>query len=1320
MSELVLPPPPPFLPVPGDPAVPWVRWLTSFEDYLLALGHSDLAEARKCALLRHCLGQEGQRIFATLTLSDDTYVTATAALKLHFSSGRSRRMHRFEFRQRTQMSGETVSHYVSALRELARFCDFGVLEDGLIVDQLIEKTSCNQLRERLLLEPDSTTLADALVIGKQLETALMEARRFGRAVHEPVTSSPPSVQHTEAADGVSDSLDVQRVDRGPRESGHKSCSNCGSPKHATRDQSCPAQGKRCRNCNKLNHFARCCRSSPACYDTAAVPINTVQTSQPSFKLCTCHVGTALIPLLVDTGAKVSILNKCTYDRFFSHVPLEAAAKPLLGYGHFPISTLGVARLPVRYDQQCAPAAKFCITRKGANIMGLDLFLALGFTVSDARGLHVLQVAASWPDRYPLLFNGLGRMTGFVHQPSVDLSVRPIIQPLRRIPLALRDAVEAELHRLVEADVIEPVDASPWVSNLVIAKKKGGGLRLCVDLTDVNKAIIPDKYPLPTAEELTSHFHGSTVFSKMDLRNGYLQVPLAPASMDLTAFVTHVGVFRFKRMAFGLSSAPSCFQKIMSLILAGIQGVSIYLDDVVVHAPSAALHDDRLEQVFQRFEQHGVTLNSEKCMFGVEEVEFLGFRLSEKGIAPIMSHTEAILSLPDPQSPSQLSSFLGMAAYYLRFMPHYSDSTAPLRRLLRKDVTWDWTPACHEAVRIIKRQLTSPPTLTHFSLIAPTMVTCDASGVALGAVLSQTQEGGERPVAFASRALTPAEQKYSVGEREALACLWACERWHVYLYGRPFTIRTDHQALTALLATQGSGHRPMRLLRWADRLNQYNFNLEFMPGRANTVADLLSRAVSVTKETGGVAADTESDEDWVHILHGPLSSVVTLAELQQASAADEALTTLRTYVQDGWPAKVDDRLLPYYRFRNELSCGGGVCLARGHRAVVPESLRSRVLQMAHEGHLGVVKVKQRCRDTVWWPHIDPDVEELVRNCACCLLSGKTGQPATAPLTPTPWPSSPWEHIQVDLCGELHGAPAHARYLLVVHDLHSKWPEVFQLSSISAHSIIDRLDNLFGRWGLPSVVTTDNGPQFASAEFSEFLTVRSIKHIRTAVYHPESNGGVERLNKTLKNGIRACLEEGKIFSDALNKTLLTIRASKHSTTGVSPALLMIGRELKQPLDCLRAEPAPACESPGLQKARAQVKGSQAGMKARFDATHRVQTPSLSPGVWVRIKHLHRQNKLQSYWSEPLRVTKQLGPATYRLENGTRWHSNRLHRVAAPTAPASHLAPAAALGWQPRPRANRVGGNSPAPPDAVSRPARPQRLRVPPLWHGDYVTG
>ncbi|KAL2077907.1 hypothetical protein ACEWY4_025592 [Coilia grayii] len=933
MTTLTLPPPPPSLPVPGDPAAPWDQWITAFDDYLLAVGYTVVPDARKCAILRHCLGQEGQRIFATLSLSEEnTYAAATAALKKYFSSGGSRQMHRFEFRQRTQKPGESVAQFVLALRELAKRCDFGALEDGLIVDELIEKTLCNKLRERLLLEPDSMDLACALVIGKLLESAISEARKFSRAVQEPVMSAPSSALNTDpkaavAAVKASDSLDVQRVDRRPRESGPKGCSNGDSPNHAARDPSCPAQGKRCRQCNKQNHFARFCRSSPAHTASGAVPINSVQSSLPSFKLCTCQVGETHIPLLVDTGAKVSILNKYTYERYFRHVPLGAVAKPLSGYGHFPISTLGVACLPVRYGQQSVPEAEFCITHRGANIMGLDLFLALEFTVTDARGLRVLQVATAWPDRYPHLFKGLGHVSGFVHQPTVDPSVRPVIQPLRRVPLALRDAVGAELHRLLDEDVIEPINASPWVSNLVITEKKGGALRLCVDLTDVNKAVIPDKYPLPTAEELTSHFHGSTIFSKMDLRHGYLQVALAPASMDLTAFVTHMGVFRYKHMPFGLSSAPSCFQKIMSLILADIQGVSIFLDDVLLV---------------------------------------------------------------------------------------------------------------------------------------------------------------ERLVAFASRALMPAEQKYSVGDREALACLWACERWHVYLYGRAFTICTDHQALTALLATKGSG-----------------------------------------------------------------------------------------------------------------------------------------------------------------------------------------------------------------C-----------YLLVVHDLHSKWPEIFPLTSITSHTIISRLNGLFGRWGLPSAITTDNGAQFTSAEFTEFLALRSIKHIRTAVYYPESNGEVERLNKTLKDGLRACLAEEKTFSDALNQTVLTIRASKHSTTGFSPALLMIGCELRQSLDCLRAEPTPARASPGLEEARVQVSRSQAQIKWRFDVDRRVRPSTLAAGDWVRIKHLHRKNKLQSYWSEPLQVASppaqeppqpQTGAVGWPRRPAANWAAN-------PPSPEAAASPARAQPTQP--------------PDMATSPAHPQGLRAQPAQTPDVA--
>lgn len=287
---------------------------------------------------------------------------------------------------------------------------------------------------------------------------------------------------------------------------------------------------------------------------------------------------------MDTGAKVSLLNVDTYRQYFSSLPRQHSSTALSGYGHAKIDVLGTLELSVRYGTRHVPTFTFYITRTGANLMGLDLFTSLGFSLTDYSGTEILQVSTPWQQQWPALFDGLGILFAFIHQPKVDPTVTPVIQPLRRIPLALRDQVSTELQLLLDAGIIEPINASPWISNLVIAKKKSGGIRVCVDLRAVNKAIIPDKYPLPTAEELTIQFYGSTVFSKLDLRQGYLQVPLSPTSRDLTAFVTHTGVFRYTRMPFGLSSAPSCFQKIMSSIFAGIPGVSLYLDDIVVHGP----------------------------------------------------------------------------------------------------------------------------------------------------------------------------------------------------------------------------------------------------------------------------------------------------------------------------------------------------------------------------------------------------------------------------------------------------------------------------------------------------------------------------------------------------------------------------------------------------------------------------------------------------------------------------------------------------------------------------------------------------------------
>ncbi|KAJ8332775.1 hypothetical protein SKAU_G00416710 [Synaphobranchus kaupii] len=441
-------------------------------------------------------------------------------------------------------------------------------------------------------------------------------------------------------------------------------------------------------------------------------------------------------------------------QFFTHETLGPPTTTLGGYANSEIDIVGSLQLPVSYGEKTLPVFRFNIARHGTNLLGLDLFNGLGFTLLYTAGSEIHTVAIPWQQQWPVLFSGC--LDVFAHQPLLDPKVTPVIQPLRRSPLALHDDISSQQQSMLDDDIIEQVNTSPWISNLVVKKST----------------------PLPTTEELTAQFHGSTVFSKLDLRQGYLQVPLHPERRNLTAFITHKGVFRYKCMAFGLR--PSCFQKIMASTFAGIPGVAIYLDDIVVHEATVGSHDERLHSVFSTMAKHHLTLNGEKCVFAAPAIEFVGFRLSADGMYPLHSNTEAIHRVPEPTSAAQVASFLGRMAYYLCFLPQYSATTAPLRKLLKHGEPWFWTSACSDAVCLLKSQLTSPPVLVYFDLASPTLVTCDASTMAIGAVMFQLQGGVERLIAFASQALGPTEQRYSVGEREALACLWACERWHIHV------------------------------------------------------------------------------------------------------------------------------------------------------------------------------------------------------------------------------------------------------------------------------------------------------------------------------------------------------------------------------------------------------------------------------------------------------------------------------------------------------------------------------------------------------------
>ncbi|XP_030838443.1 uncharacterized protein K02A2.6-like [Strongylocentrotus purpuratus] len=742
----------------------------------------------------------------------------------------------------------------------------------------------------------------------------------------------------------------------------------------------------------------------------------------SSKNVKCKIAGTNLSLMIDVGAKVSILSDKLYHRHFSHCSLSSTSSKLIAYGEPPtlISVLGTVELPVGYKDVHLDSFTFYIA-KGESLMGVNLFDALGFQMNDHTGERIRLIDNAYRERYAALFNEFGKCKGYCHAPRVDSSVPPTAQSLRRLPLAVRDEVSKELHRLESDGIIERIDSSPWVSNLVIARRKNGDLRLCVDLRAVNKAIIPDKYPLPTMNELSASFHGAKVFSKLDMRRSYLQ---------------------YRRMPYGLNSAPSAFQKIVSSVLAGIEGTLNLLDDVVVFGEDKAQHDQRLAEVMTRLAKHNLTLNEAKCTFAASDIDFLGYHVTADGLTPTLDNVAAIRTLPAPTNVKELASFLGTMNFYRKFVPQYAEIAEPLQKLLRKEALWEWHNAQETAFNTLKGRIAEPPVLAYFTPSAETYVTTDASAFAIGAVLSQTIDGSVRPVAFASRALSDTERKYSTGEREALACIYACKHWHMYLYGRKFTLRTDHQALTTLLSTSGSGHRPLRIYRWSDRLHQYDFKVEYLAGSRNRVADMLSRTPNANSNRDSHArSDIEDDvEDYVlMVISHVTAKLVTREQLKTESAADATLQKVCHYLQTAWPREISEDLVPYHRVRNELAIFDDTCIARGTRAVIPKSLQHRVLQTAHESHPGVVKMKQRCREAIWWPAIDRRVEDLVRSCEACTLSEKT-QPRPAPLQPTPWPKKPWQQLQVDIFGEVQAAPQSQRFLLVVHDLHSKWPEI----------------------------------------------------------------------------------------------------------------------------------------------------------------------------------------------------------------------------------------------------------------------------------------
>ena len=528
--------------------------------------------------------------------------------------------------------------------------------------------------------------------------------------------------------------------------------------------------------------------------------------------------------------------------------------------------------------------------------------------------------------------------------------------------------------------------------------------------------------------------------------------------------------------------------------------------------------------------------------------------------------KAIVDAPDPKNLSELRSFLGMVTYYGKFLPNLATMLAPLYQLLQRAKAWHWGPKQKKAFCHVKDLLMSNRVLTHFDDQLPLILECDASPYGLGAVLShQMPDGSERPVCFASRTLTKAEQNYSHLDKEALAIIFGVKKYHQYLFGRQFGIKTDHKPLTHIfheskaVPSMASG----RIQRWALMLGAYDYRIQFRQGKANANADALSRLPLPSADY-----QTPQPAELIHLMEHLETTPLSGAQIKTWTDRDPILARVRRWVLEGWPEKKPstestEEFLPYTRRRLELGVEGG-CVLWGCRVVVPKRGRDRALQMLHEAHPGIVRMKSLARSYIWWPGVDRDIETCVKKCTTCQTVQK--DPPVAPLHPWLQPNRPWTRVHIDYAGPLEG-----KMFLLITDAHSRWLEIHPTSTSTSSATIELLRKSFASLGLPEVVVSDNATAFTSYEFTQFLKLNGIRHVRTPPYHPASNGLVERTVQTFKEGFKRLMKGS--LNTRLARFLFKYRMTPHSSTGVSPAELMFGRKLRSQLDLLRPDAARA---------------------------------------------------------------------------------------------------------------------------------------------------
>lgn len=860
-------------------------------------------------------------------------------------------------------------------------------------------------------------------------------------------------------------------------------------------------------------------------------------------------------------------------------------------------------------------------------------------------------------KYSDIFYIEGDKLGTTNILQQSITVKPNTQPIYTKPYRLAESLKPEIRKqiqkLIEDDIIEPTN-SEWNSPILLVPKKSDDSnrkrwRLVIDYRKINQVIENDKFPLPNITEILDSLTGAIYFTHLDLQQSYYQTVLDEPSRKVTAFTTNSGQFQMKRLPMGLKISPSAFSRVMSIALSGLtyEKCFVYMDDIIIFGRSLESHNKNLIDIFERLRKVNLKINPSKCDFLKKELLYLGHIISAEGVLPDPEKIKIIQNYPKPKNTDEVHRFVAFCNYYRKFVPSFAEITLPLNKLCRKNATFIWTEECEKSFEILKQALASPPILQYpdFSENNEFVLQTDASGTAIGSVLCNKDL---RPVAYASRPLNKAELNYPVIQKELLAIVWSVKYFRPYLFGKSFTIMTDHKPLIYLFGMKDPSNR---LVKFRIELEEYDYKIVYIKGKDNAVADALSRVTITSDElknlnnkimtmvmtraqrkkideenklqsnnntcsatsSPSMSKDRRSDQPKIaEILRKPSDSAeikfIPGNELKKLRVQNKITKEKECF------AYIESQLILYINlnymshftravFANmlrkfckeinieELSIiknkenalfikelceeiknnvewtGPRINVLRNVRRINNKDEKTIILNDYHllptSGHAGVRRMVNSIKSKYYWPSLDNDVRNYVKNCKKCQTM-KYSRTTKEPMVVTTTATSAFEKVFIDIVGPLDTDSDGYTYILTVQCELSKYVEAYPLHRKDTVSVARALvNNFILRYGIPKIIASDRGTEFISSTMEEVCKLLQIEKIHSTAYHHESIGALENTHKHLAAFLRIqCDEHPETWSQWLQFWCFSFNTVIHSETKYSPYELVFGKPCNLP--------------------------------------------------------------------------------------------------------------------------------------------------------------